>query len=261
MSQSRAPILSILIALMLGCFACGAAVLRLSPAVAAQARPVDVQVRTFPEVPSAGELVTVLVDVQGCRTDVANVEVMLTSSDGARQSSSVVERGTARLTVLWAMTAAIQLPDAIPGWYGIRIVCGASRPEHKPMPNTYFAIGSVERSSDLSTTAATAGDTIEMTGTGCNNGLAQYDLTNDGANIGPFDAEQTVPAGPDGAWVIPITFPRDQQTGPITFRARCVIRPNTARPIYLFYGTQLTIDVTALPEEVLEADRVSNSGS
>ncbi|HKY15512.1 MAG TPA: hypothetical protein VJM33_11360, partial [Microthrixaceae bacterium] len=108
---------------------------------AAQAELVTVSVRTSPEIAEPGDDVTVQVRATGCPPGGSIVEVYLTSSDTASVAAALMAREEPPSTLFFRVYAEIELPNAVEGWYGVRVVCGQFRPERKPMANTTFRVG------------------------------------------------------------------------------------------------------------------------
>ncbi|HNI35025.1 MAG TPA: hypothetical protein PLV93_06465, partial [Microthrixaceae bacterium] len=99
-----------------------------APPAAGQARLVNALVRTLPERPEPGDDVTVIVGVDGCPVGAVTVELYLTSSDGATQAATLMARAAATTNLLRRTRSVVDLPVALEGWYGVRVLCGNFRP-------------------------------------------------------------------------------------------------------------------------------------
>lgn len=212
---------------------------------AAQARLVNALVHTVPARPDPGDDVTVLVDVEGCPAGPVTAEVYLTTSDGATQAATLMTRAPAVTNLLRRTRAALVLPDAIEGWYGVRILCGTFRPPKVAMTNTLFAVGSKPtKESALAGDSVVAGGSIPFSGNGCPGTTVEYDISAGARWPGPFDADGTIPVGAGGTWSTDLVFPPETNPGPASVRARCVLASQYDEAVYVYYGgmTEVTVE-------------------
>jgi len=236
----RAPLL-----LATGLLVTTAVVAPPSPPVAAQARLVNALVHTFPSRPNPGDDVTVVVDVDGCPPGPVTAEIYLTTSDGASQAATLMTRRAAVTNLLFRTRATLALPDAIEGWYGIRVLCGNFRPPKEAMTNTLFAVGpKPTKESNLAGDSVRAGGTLPFSGNGCPGSTVEYDISAGARWPGPFESDGTIPVGPDGTWATDLLFPADINPGPASVRARCVLTNQYDETIYVYYGgmTEVTVE-------------------
>lgn len=203
--------------------------------VAAQARLVNALVHTFPNRPAPGDSVTVVVDVTGCPRGPVTVELFLTTDDGATQDATLVARAAALTNLIRRTHAVLTLPDAIPGWYGARVLCGTFRPPEVAMANTQFAVGAgVVNIPTLGAEAVETAGTVAISGTACPGASVEYDMSAAARWSGAFDAEGTIAVGPDGSWSGEMTVPTDLPPGPTRVRVRCVVPDRFEDDVYVY---------------------------
>lgn len=219
---------------------------------AAQARLVNASVRTFPARPDPGADVTVVVSVAGCPPGPVTAEIYLTTSDGATQAASLMTRAPAVTNLVRRTKAVLQLPDAIEGWYGARILCGNFRPPKVAMTNTLFAVGSKPtKESNLAGDRVAAGGSLTFSGTGCPGPTVEYDISSGARWPGPFTADGSIDVGPDGSWATDLRFPADLNPGPASVRARCVLTNQYDETIHVYYGGMTELEVERAPAPTL----------
>jgi hypothetical protein len=215
-----------------------------APPVGAQAAPVLVTSRTDPEVPEPGQDVTVRVRATGCPPGGARVEVYLTSGDGASATAALMARNEARSTLFFRVRTEVELPDAIEGWYGVRVVCGQFRPAPLPMPGTTFRIGvRPTKTMSVGATQVIAGGTIPIAGNGCPGDNVEYSFSQDALRVNPFNPQGTLPVNPDGTWGGAIVAPASLLTGPAEIRVRCGLINQFGDQVWVNYGGQLEVEV------------------
>lgn len=218
----------------------------------AQARLVNALVRTFPPRPDPGDDVTVLVGVTGCPAGAVTVEIYLTTSDGATQAATLMTRGAATTNLVHRTKAVLQLPEAIEGWYGARVLCGNFRPPKVAMTNTLFAVGSKPtKESNLAGNTVVAGGTLPFSGNGCPGTEVEYDISGGARWPGPFDPDGTIPVDPDGTWATDLLFPAETNPGPASVRARCVLENQFGEVVYIYYGGMTEVTVERPPPPTL----------
>ena len=223
-----------------------------TPEAGAQARLVNALVRTFPARPDPGNDVTVLVGVTGCPPGPVTVEIYLTTSDGATQAASLMTRTAATTNLVLRTKAVLELPDAIEGWYGARVLCGNFRPPKVAMTNTLFAVGSKPtKESNLAGDAVVAGATLPFSGNGCTGTEVEYDISGGARWPGPFVADGTIAVNPDGTWSTDLLFPTDMNPGPASVRARCVLANQYDEVVYVYYGGMTEVTVERPPPATL----------
>lgn len=210
-----------------------------------QAAYVSVDVRTTPAIPQPGDDVAVTVRVGQCPPGATLVQVLLSSSDAATTSAALMAEALARTSLLWRTRAVVDLPDAIQGWYGIRVQCGTFVPGHIPMSNTYFAVGAnPSKEARLSADTVEEGRTLTFSGTGCPGPTVEYEVQQYTGRTGTFVPAGTIPVGPGGAWSAEILFSEELPPGLATVSARCTIVNRYGQTVYITYGRP--IDVTLL---------------
>ena len=211
----------------------------------AQATFVTVKVRTTPALPQPGDDVSVKVRIQGCSPGPALVQIYLTSDDGATVAATLMAQQDAGTSLMWRTVSEIALPQAIEGWYGIRVVCGAFRPARAPMANTFFAVGAnPTKQSRLLATSVAPGGTLRMEGNGCPGPTVEYDVGQSGTTTGGFRASGNIPVGPDGTWGGDIQFPANLVPGTAQVRSRCVFQTAAGDTVYINYGGGTEVTVT-----------------
>lgn len=216
--------------------------------VSAQARLVNALVRTFPARPAPGDDVTVVVGVTGCPTGPVTVEIYLTTSDGASQTSTLMARAAATTNLVFRTRAVLLLPAAVQGWYGARVLCGTFRPPKVPMTNTLFAVGAKHTNeSTLGAESVAPGGSVPFSGTGCPGSKVEYDISQGAGWPGAFVADGTIPVNPDGTWLANLAFPTEITPGPALVRARCVLTNRYDDTIYVYYGDTTELQVERPP--------------
>lgn len=216
-----------------------------APPAAGQARLVNALVRTLPERPEPGDDVTVIVGVDGCPVGAVTVELYLTSSDGATQAATLMARAAATTNLLRRTRSVVDLPVALEGWYGVRVLCGNFRPPKEAMANTLFAVGAKPtKESNIAGDHVLPGETLPFSGNGCPGADVEYDISGGARWPGPFVADGSIPVEPDGTWATDLLFPADTSPGPASVRARCVTRSPYDEELYIYYGgmTEITVD-------------------
>lgn len=232
-----------------GALLVGAGALLVSAApTGAQANLVTVGVRTTPALPEAGEDVRVAVRIAGCPPGVTDAEVYLSSDDGVTATATLMARAQARTSLLWRTRAIVDLPDALEGWYGVRVVCGNFRPARGPMANTYFVVGTdPTKEIRLGGTEVIEGGTLPLTGTGCPGSAVEYSITQAEVRLGPFIPQGTIPVNPDGTWAAEIVFPESLLPGPAEVRARCLFRNSLDLDVEINYGGSIPVRILRAP--------------
>lgn len=213
-----------------------------------QANLVTVLVRTDPPLPDAGDDVTVAVRIAGCPPGVTDAEAYLSSDDGVTATATLMARAQARTSLLWRTRAIIELPDALEGWYGVRVVCGSFRPARGPMANTYFLVGTdPTKEIRLGGTEVVEGGTLPLSGTGCPGSAVEYSITQAEVRLGPFIPQGRIPVNPDGTWSAEIEFPEALLPGPAEVRARCLFRNSLDLEVEINYGGSIPVRILRAP--------------
>jgi len=230
----------------------GALVTPSVPRADAQARLVNASVRTFPARPEPGDDVTVVVGVTGCPSGPVTTEIYLTTSDGATQAATLMTRAAATTNLLLRTRAVLELPDAIEGWYGARVLCGNFRPPKSAMTNTLFAVGSKPtKESTLGGQRVALGGSLPFSGNGCPGSEVEYDISEGARWPGPFVADGTIPVAPDGTWSTQLVFPATLNPGPASVRARCLVANQFDETVYVYYGGMTEVEVERGPAPTL----------
>lgn len=204
---------------------------------AAQASYVSVDVRTTPAIPQPGDDVTVTARVSQCPPGASLVQVLLSSNDADTTTAALMAEALARTSLLWRTRAVIDLPDAIEGWYGIRVQCGTFVPDHVPMANTYFAVGANPvKEARLSADRVEEGATLTYSGTGCPGSTVEYQVQQYTGRVGTFVPTGSIPVRPDGSWSADILFNEKLPPGLATVSARCTILNRYGQVVYITYG-------------------------
>ncbi len=202
----------------------------------AQSRPVNVEIAVSPDRPRPGDDVTVEVYVIGCPPAAFDVEAYLVSSDGSTQSAALMARTTARPTLLWGSRATVVIPDALEGWYGIRVQCGSFRPPRLPMSNTTFSVGSnVTKQSTTDVREVPVGGTFNYLGNGCPGSIVDYDVTQTERRQTAFEADGSFDVEQDGTWGGEVTLDDAIIAGSADIRARCSVVNQYGEIVYLYY--------------------------
>lgn len=232
------PTRTVLAALLAVSAAAIPAALPTAAPAAAQARLVNVVVRTLPERPEPGDDVTVLTNIAGCPLGDVTVELYLTSSDGTTKVSTLMARTAAVTNLLLRTKAALQLPKALEGWYGIRVLCGTYRPAKEPMANTLFVVGpKPTKQLLLAGGSVPIGGSTTMAGNGCPGSQIEYDVVEGTGWHGPFEVTGTIPVRPDGTWSGPVDISEDSRDGPAQVWARCVAANQFGERVLVYYST------------------------
>jgi hypothetical protein len=214
------------------------------PRVGAQADLVRVSSRTIPEVPEAGDDVTVLVRATGCPPGGTIVELYRTSDDGATTANALMARDEPPSTLFFRVRAEIELPNAIEGWYGVRVVCGQFRPDRAPMANTTFRIGPGQaKQLRLSADVVTLGQTLRLDGTGCPGTTVEYDVTQSELKTSAFLPNGSFPVAFDGSWGGDVDFSANLVPGPAQVRARCLLRNQFGDQVVINYDGFVAVDL------------------
>jgi len=228
--------------------AAGTGAVASNPTAGAQARLVNAIVHTSPERPDPGDDITVEVGVTGCPSGPVTVEIYLTTDDGAERSATLITRASARTTLLFRVKARLDLPAAIEGWYGTRVLCGTYRPPRDPMANTLFSVGiPSSKQLVLSSDEVAKAATVVLRGTGCpsgNGATVEYDVTAAAAASSAFAADGTVEVQPDGTWTADVAMPAEIVTASSVIRARCITLTEDAVPAYVYYEDPAPFTVT-----------------
>jgi hypothetical protein len=219
-----------------------------SPA-GAQAAPVQVTSRTEPEIPDPGEDVTVRVRATGCPPGGALVEVYLTSGDGASSVAALMARNEARSTLFFRVRAEVELPDAIEGWYGVRVVCGQFRPARVPMSGTTFRIGvNPTKTMSVSATQVIDGGSFRIDGNGCPGDNVEYSFSQNATHVNPFTPQGALLVNADGTWGGDIIAPPGLLPGRAEIRIRCGLINQFGDQVWINYAGELEIEVLPGPE-------------
>jgi hypothetical protein len=250
-SRRRAAALAVVLAVAAVAGVTGPA----GPPAGAEAAYVTVAVHTDPPDPQPGDDVAVTVRVASCPPGAGVVELLLASSDQAnRTSAAVMAESAARTSLLWRTKAVLQLPDAIEGWYGVRVRCGTFVPPHVPMANTYFAIGAnPTKRSALSGTEVVEGGTLHFEGNGCPGPAVEYQVQQFTGRTSSFVPSGSIPTNPDGTWGADILFPAQLPPGRATVTARCTIQNRYGETVYISYGQPLDVTVLRAPDAATAA--------
>lgn len=215
----------------------------------AQSAYVSLDVRVSPSRPEPGDDVTVTARVTECPPGATLVEVLLTSSDLNSTSAALMAESLARTSLLWRTKAVIELPDAIEGWYGIRVQCGTFVPDHVPMANTYFAVGAnPTKEARVWGERVEEGKTLRYSGTGCPGTTVEYEVKSYNGRIGTFIPDGTISVAPDGTWSADIPFDISLTPGPTSVRARCTILNRYGQTVYISYGRPSIVTVLRAAE-------------
>jgi hypothetical protein len=215
----------------------------------AQAAPVHVTTRTEPAVPDPGDDVSVKVRATGCPPGGALVEVYLTSTDGGSTAAALMARNEARSTLFFRVKTEVELPKALEGWYGVRVVCGQFRPPRLPMTGTTFRIGvNPDKEMRVPVTEVIEGRTIRIEGNGCSGTTVEYAFSQSGLHVSPFAPQGTIPVNPDGTWGADVVAPIDLAPGKAEIRARCGLVNQFGDQVWINYGGLVEIDVLRAPE-------------
>ncbi len=214
----------------------------------AQSQQVLVTVRTSPALPAANTDVTVSIRITGCPPSDAQVEIYLTTDDGATSSAALMERSAAVTSLVFRAHAKIVLTKAVEGWYGVRVVCGSFRPARRPMANTTFAVGPnpTKESRVIGTTVAARG-TIRIEGDGCPGTAVEYAVDQVELHDGPFVVAGTIPVAADGSWGGDVTLPDFVVPGSVEIKRRCVLKNQRGETISITYPSGDDITVTPAP--------------
>lgn len=211
---------------------------------AAQAEFVVVSTRTTPELPQAGDDVTVSVRARGCPPGGARVEVYLRTDDGASASDALMLREEVGSTLFFRVIEELELPAARTGWYGVRVVCGQFRPERGPMPNTWFVVGEPgPLPVTVTPTAVVPGQSVRLQGEGCDGGTLEYGTSRDERRTA-FVASGGLPVSAAGTFDGTISVDEATTPGPLLLRLRCTVLSPFGDDIWQFFGPTV-LDVAA----------------
>ena len=218
------------------------------PSAGAQSQLVLVTVRTRPALPQPGDDVTVAIRISGCPPGDAQVELYLTTDDGATASAALMARSPAITSLVFRAHANVVMPNAIEGWYGVRVVCGAFRPARRPMANTTFAVGAnPTKQSRLVGTSVQARGTISMVGNGCPGPTVEYAVSQVELHDGPFVVAGTIPVGADGNWSGDVRIPDSIVPGSAQVKRRCVLQNQRGQTVTIDYPPGPDLLVTPAP--------------
>ena len=210
----------------------------------AQARLVNALVHTVPERPQPGDDIVVTVNVTGCAPGDVTVEIYLTTSDGASRTATMMTRAAATTNLVFRTRSVLSLPDALAGWYGVRVLCGNFRPPKEPMANTLFSVGpSPTAVARLAATTVTLGGSVAFLGTGCAGSAVEYQMSQGAFPTGAFTPDGSLPVGADGSWTGEIAVPEEMSTGSATVRSRCVATNKYGDTVEVYYPSidELTV--------------------
>jgi hypothetical protein len=214
-----------------------------SPHAGAQAEPVTVSTRTTPEFPKAGDDVTVRVRANGCPPGNAIVETYIVSSDDTKRSAALITSGEYPTTLFFQLSADVQLPHAIEGWYGVRIVCGQYRPAREPITNTYFRVATdPAKKMVLLTTQLHRGGQLSASGTGCPGTAVELGLSQSPIRALNFKSNGSLLVKPDGSWAGSISVSPALAIGRTLLRTRCTLTTAGGDPVWINYD-DMFVDV------------------
>lgn len=217
--------------------------------VAAQSTYVSLDVRTTPASPQPGDDVTVTARVSECPPGATLVQVLLSSSSSQSTTAALMAESLARTSLLWRTKAVVELPDAIEGWYGVRVQCGTFVPDHVPMANTYFAVGAnPTKEIHLSGTEVEEGKTLTLSGSGCPGSTVEYEVQQYSGRASTFVPTGTIAVGPGGLWSGEIPFSLGLTYGLANVEARCTILNRYGESVYISYGRPLEVRVLRAAE-------------
>ncbi|NLA37727.1 MAG: hypothetical protein GX868_18845 [Actinobacteria bacterium] len=210
-----------------------------------QSQPVLVTVRSVPERPVPGDEVDITATIEGCPVGPVTAEVYLETADGTVSEAALVARAAASTDVMLRTRATVRVPDAVEGWYGIRVLCATFRPPRHSMANTLTRVRPTEPSEfRVEGDRLSLAEAPVLTGNGCPNGTVQYMFQNGATFLAPFEAHGTIAAGSDGNWSGAAPWPKEALAGPMTVRARCVHGINTAAPRSVYYPVLWNLSAT-----------------
>jgi hypothetical protein len=202
------------------------------PPAAAQATNVLVQVLVPPQPIVAGGAATIDVRANGCSANGrAELYLMAQPVDTGGLSQLIAVSDTAT-TVLGRTVARLRLTDALAGWYGVRVVCGDSRPSRTGQPGTTFQVAPAENFRLTVPPEAKLAEPVPVSGSGCQGGHVQAGLVQDGSLNVRSDAQTS--AAPDGTWALNLTR-AGLRAGNTVVTARCVITLPGRRDVSVIY--------------------------
>jgi hypothetical protein len=245
---------SIRLLLVIAALATAVAVVNAAAPAGAQAQLVSASVNITPAIPDPGDDVTVAVRATGCPPGNALMQVYLTASDGATVSAALMAEQEARSTLFFRAKAEIELPDALEGWYGVRVVCGQFRPEREPMANTQFRVGAnPTKEMRVLVDEVEDGGVIPVEGNGCPGHRVELDMRQSGLRRSAFLTRGEVDVDPegDGTWGSLVAMPADLNVGKAEVRGRCVIINEFGDSAYINYGGIVEITIVAAPPDTL----------
>ncbi len=211
---------------------------------AAQAAFVQVSVHVSPPLPQPGQTVTVTARVTGCPPGGTEVDVLMVANELEGVTGALMYAQIAPTSLLWRTKAQITLPNAIQGWYGVRVQCGTFHPDEVPMPNTTFAVGAVPVTTmALSSSTVASGGTVTLSGTNCPGSSVDYEVVPRNHYGDPFAVTASIPTGPGGSWSGQIQITPDYVPGPALVRARCVTQNALGIATYISYGMPLDLRI------------------
>jgi hypothetical protein len=215
-----------------------------SPHVGAQAQAVTVSTRTTPDFPKAGDDVTVRVRANGCPPGNAVVETYLVSSDETTRSTALITHQEFPTTLFFQLSAEVQLPHALEGWYGTRIVCGQYRPARQPITNTYFRVApDASKKMAVLTTQVHRGGPMGLTGTACPGTTVEVGFSQSPIRAVNFKTDASLPVNANATWGGSITVPSILQIGRTRVRARCSLMTAGGEQVWINYDDDVFVDV------------------
>lgn len=216
-----------------------------APEASGQSQPVLVTVRSSPERPEPGDEVDITATIEGCPVGPVTAEVYLETSDGAASEAALVARGAASTDVMLRTRATVRVPDAIEGWYGIRVLCATFRPPRHSMANTLTRVRPVTPSEfRVDGDRLSLAESPVLSGNGCPNATVQYMFQSGTGTLASFEPQGTIVTGADGTWSGPAPWGKGALAGPVIVRARCVHGINTAAPRFFYYPVLRSLTVT-----------------
>jgi hypothetical protein len=237
---SRLPLPRIAVA----AFLLATAVAVWSPHAGAQAQAVTVSTRTTPDFPKAGDDVTVRVRANGCPPGNAVVETYLVSSDETSRSTALITHQEFPTTLFFQLSAEVQLPHALEGWYGTRIVCGQFRPAREPIANTYFRVApDPSKKMAVFATQVHRGGPMSLTGTACPGTTVDVGFSQSPIRAVNFKSSANLQVNPNGTWGGAITVPNILAIGRTRILARCSLTTAVGEQVWINYDDDVFVDV------------------
>ena len=207
-----------------------------SPHAGAQAEPVLVSTRTTPDFPKAGDDVTVRVRANGCPPGNAIVETYIVSSDDTTRYAALITHSEYPTTLFFQLSAQVQLPHAIEGWYGVRVVCGQYRPAREPITNTYFRVApDPAKKMAVLTTQVHRGGPLSATGIACPGTTVELGFSQSPIHAVNFKSNGSLQVRPDGSWAGTISVPPGLALGRTLLRTRCTLTTAGGESVWINY--------------------------